>query len=546
MQTIVRLPSSPSEKNVRIHRDLVVAAALLLFLLCAPFPRPCAAISSVNVPLDSWVYPALEKLAAMGYVQSAIWGMKPFSRVEVGRLLVEARNRHEAIAEGGGETEFAGDLLERLVEAFDKEIRFIQYSDSALLKSRLKPAEEPRLHYRFVEDRPRNLTVTTRWGARLFATEGISLLGGNEGIPLDGRNNLALDFGVRGGLFGLFSMYYHPVLVARFERFSGEADRVAYLSHRGHVKLNLGKLEIMAGRESLQWGQGWKGNLLLSNNAPPLDMVQISSSSPFQLPWYFRYIGQIKAALFLSELESSRVIGHPLFLGIRVCIRPHPIIEIGLGRTIIFGGKGVPSVGARDFFKILAGENLKAGADNSNHLAGFDLRLTIPFLRNTEVYGEHYGEDEAGGLPSRNSLLVGVYVPRITADGRLDLRVEVTRTHLQYAIHHVYRSGYTYNGLLLGHPIGPNALSLFGRSTFYFTGDARLGVDFEYAERKPVAWEAGVDETIYRGHIDFEYGGLPWLDFLVGAGFERGDDFEHVEGTVRDVWSAHITVRSRF
>jgi len=545
MKIIIQQRSGFSPLKFREGSSSFLKAALILLFLFT-YPKSGLALSSVNVPLDSWVYPALEKLSAMGYIQSAIWGMKPFSRLEVGRLLVEAESNREEIARDEEVHAFAGELLERLLEEFEREVRFICFSENEHLKSRLKPFDSLRIRYGFAAKRPRNLSVVTPDGARLFSTEGTPLLVGEEGVVLEGKNSLILDFGARADLFGLFSFYYHPVLLANFETFSGEEDHVSFLNHRGHVKFNLGRLEIMAGRESLRWGQGSHGTLILSGNAPPLDMIQISSSSPFRLPWYFRYLGQIKAALFLTEMEDTRVIGHPLFLGMRVCIRPHPIIELGVARTIMFGGKGVPSVSVGDFFQILGGENLEGGEDNSNHLAGVDLRLKIPFFRNMELYGELYGEDEAGGLPSRNSLLVGLYMPRITADGRLDLRVEVVRTHLQYEIHHIFQSGYTYKGLLLGHSAGPNTLSIFGRTTFYLFKDLRLGFDFEYEERKPCRWEPGVNETIYRRQIDFDYSPFWWMDLSAGLGFERAENFEHDNGEVRNNWTANISFHFLF
>src|SRR5882762_8357109 len=45
---------------------------------------------SPYVPLDSWIYPALDRLAAMGLIHSAFAGMKPWTRNECVRLLQEA------------------------------------------------------------------------------------------------------------------------------------------------------------------------------------------------------------------------------------------------------------------------------------------------------------------------------------------------------------------------------------------------------------------------------------------------------------------------
>lgn len=49
-----------------------------------------ANIGSPYVPLNSWAYPALERLAALGYVQAAFLGMRPWTRLECARLLDEA------------------------------------------------------------------------------------------------------------------------------------------------------------------------------------------------------------------------------------------------------------------------------------------------------------------------------------------------------------------------------------------------------------------------------------------------------------------------
>jgi hypothetical protein len=47
-------------------------------------------MGSPYVPLDSWIYPALERLAALGYVRSNSLDMRPWTRLECARLLNEA------------------------------------------------------------------------------------------------------------------------------------------------------------------------------------------------------------------------------------------------------------------------------------------------------------------------------------------------------------------------------------------------------------------------------------------------------------------------
>ncbi len=49
-----------------------------------------AHMGSPYVPLDSWIYPALERLAAMGYMKTAMLGIRPWTRLECARLVSEA------------------------------------------------------------------------------------------------------------------------------------------------------------------------------------------------------------------------------------------------------------------------------------------------------------------------------------------------------------------------------------------------------------------------------------------------------------------------
>ena len=58
-------------------------------------------MGSSYVPLDSWVYPLLERLAGMGFIHTAYLGMRPWTRMQCARLLEEA---NESLRYGGGDT----------------------------------------------------------------------------------------------------------------------------------------------------------------------------------------------------------------------------------------------------------------------------------------------------------------------------------------------------------------------------------------------------------------------------------------------------------
>src|SRR5581483_4862672 len=80
-------------------------------------PSP-AKMGSTYVPLDSWVYGAIERLAALGYVQTGFLGQRPWTRMECARLVAEAQER--AAEESDSE---ASSLYRSLSGEFALELR---------------------------------------------------------------------------------------------------------------------------------------------------------------------------------------------------------------------------------------------------------------------------------------------------------------------------------------------------------------------------------------------------------------------------------------
>ena len=66
----------------------------------------------MTVPLDSWIYPALDRLSAMGFIPSQVAGVRPWTRRECARQLREAEARFEAREDAGAAA--AAPLLQAL------------------------------------------------------------------------------------------------------------------------------------------------------------------------------------------------------------------------------------------------------------------------------------------------------------------------------------------------------------------------------------------------------------------------------------------------
>src|SRR3984893_10133675 len=81
--------------------------------------RSIGAIGSPYVPLDSWIYPAMERLAGLGVLNDEFMGMRPWTRGECARLVNEAADQLPDAGTGNGE---ASGLIEALQREFRSEI----------------------------------------------------------------------------------------------------------------------------------------------------------------------------------------------------------------------------------------------------------------------------------------------------------------------------------------------------------------------------------------------------------------------------------------
>ena len=96
----------------------------------APEPPSPARAGSPFVPLDSWVYPALEKLVALGYIDSAFMGLKPWTRIECAQFTEQAGDilsRDESNSQAG-----AVALYHRLREEFAYEFGLLEGRHNAV------------------------------------------------------------------------------------------------------------------------------------------------------------------------------------------------------------------------------------------------------------------------------------------------------------------------------------------------------------------------------------------------------------------------------
>jgi hypothetical protein len=433
-------------------RRIAVSLVLLAFLAW-----PSQASVSTNVPLDHWSYDTVEKLASYGLIDSALLTTKPLSRLEMARHVGQAKDALELMEDP---PEVLTALLARLTREYRGELIQLGVLEGSYDGSSLKPLEDPYVKYLYARKTPD--------------------LENRRGDIFRRGSNYHAGFASRVSLFDTFAFYLHPEYAGAWEG-GNDVDLI-----EGYGKVGVGPFELEAGRDSLWWGPGHHGSILMSNNARPFDMLKITNPQPILLPWIFRSLGPIRAEWFLAQLETDRDFPHAKLSGVRVNIKPHPYVEFGASRVVMFGGQGMPGLDLFDYFKPLVAPSEQA---QNNQLAGIDgsLLFVLPknkLLRSVKLYADAAGEDEAGFFPTKWGDLLGVQFNDILKTGRTDLRLEYADDIVPgypsvFYTHSVYTSGYTYEGRVIGHHMGTHSRDLFLQLSHYLTSDLIVDVAYD-------------------------------------------------------------------
>jgi hypothetical protein len=451
----------------------------LAFLACLAFLASFAfAVSSVNVPLDSWVYDALDRLEGYGLIDSALSGTKPYSRLEVGRLVAEAIRKWEDLISRRKPSGFAENkLIPLFFERFKREFKpeLIEWGavEGTAVATYLKPVDEVIAKYVFQTHNP----IMRPQGGNP-PTHTIYPIYYNDGIVYQKYNNFSAELQGEARLWNHFSIYYRPI----FKAFENET---AYVDlEKGYFKAEAFNLELEVGRDSLWWGPGYNGALLMTNNARPFDLIKFSNPQPFLIP----FLGPFKFNIFVAKLDYDQPIAHPLIHGLRLNFKPHPILELGISQIAIFDGEGRRDLSFWDYISIIYGNTNEGGKKESNKQLSIDFSLRwpnmgkiLPVARSLKFYGE-IGAEDTGYPPDRRAYLFGLLLNDLFLTGRMSLRLEYAITSVDgpptaWYTHSSYPP--TFHERIFGHHVGSNAQDIFVRLASYLSTKLQLGLDFD-------------------------------------------------------------------
>jgi membrane-associated phospholipid phosphatase len=464
-------------------------------------PRNPANMSSPYVPLDSWVYDSLTRLAALGYIQTAYMGQRPWTRMECARLLEEAADR---MTDDSMEDDQWHKIYSALAEEFDSEI-------DRLNGSRNLGASLDSVYTRVTNISGRPLRDGYHFGQTIINdfgrpySEGLNTLSGITAHAVAGP----FSFYVRGEYQHAPSSASDPPQV---QQAIANADLTRPLSNGiaeinrfrmldSTVALQIHNVQISFGKQSQWLGPNQAGPLLFSDNAEPIVMLKIDNVSPYKIPLLSRVLGPARSEFFLGQLaghqfevNGSTLLGpgnidpQPYLHGFKISFRPIPDLEFGMGITAQFAGPGLPFTWhnfLRTFYSHTSGSN-----NPGKRLSAFDFSYRVPGLRKwLTIYSDSMVVDEFSPINSNRPVLnFGVYLPQIPKVPRMEIRAEGLGTphghefapgFVYYGLRR-YRSGYTNEGNLLGSWIGRAGRGAQGWATYSFSPHNRLELGYRY------------------------------------------------------------------
>jgi hypothetical protein len=488
-------------------------------------------IGSTNVPMDSWIYPALDRLAAMGFIPDQSVLIRPWTRQECLRQLHEAENlADQKSAYSPSQLAQAHLLMTDLQTELESEPLYYEAFSLDSVYARFGTIAGPALQDSFHFGQ-------TWWN--------------DLGRPLGRGSSAIAGFSIRAheGRFFFYDRQEqqhgpgNPAESAAQNQLINQIDhmvpnqpfiqpvpaRSAYDQQRA-IELYAGVAfagnALSIGKQELYWGPTTMGPLAFSSNAEPTYSLRLVSTRPHPLP-LIPSIGTYRFDIVLGKLSGHNYPARPWYNGQKATFTFGDNLEIGFTRWSIFWGDGHPITFHSFKANVFSFNSTGGGAGGGGGSAGygdrddpgdrksnFDFRYRLPFLsRIVTLYADAYSDDDPSPIdaPRRAVWNPGIYFARLPWLSHMDLRVEAVSSEglatdfggVHYFINNQYIDGNTNKGFLLGNAIGRDGRAIEGRTGYWFS--ARTRVEAGYRQNKTSNLFLPNGGTITDGFVNASY-----------------------------------------
>jgi hypothetical protein len=510
-----------------------------------------SAEGSTYVPMDSWIYPALDRLHALGYLNSAFLGIRPWTRLSIAHMLEQSADRID--------TDEKNDEAREIYLAVLREVQ-PDIDNATELNHPSGELESVYTNLRGISGTP--LRDSFHLGQTLI---------NDYGRPYEGGFNNYSGFSARAEA-GRFTLYFRGEYQYAPSAAGYSAGLATYLSDtidyipivsnpvqdtipQGPIATaNNGRImeatlsyhllghEVSFGKSDHWLGPDQGAAMLWSNNAEDIYDFQIDRVEPLRIPGLSRLTGPFRYDFFVGSLKGHTDPNDPWVHMEKVSFKPTKNLELGFDRIVIWGGKDHVPITIHSFLKsFFSFQNVSVAEKLSRNDPGarfgtFDFNYRLPYLRNwVTLYTDSLVHDDVSPIsaPRRSGVHPGIYLARFPGMEHLDLRVEGANTdtpstdynHGTFLYYEtIQKQGPTNKGFLVGDWIGRQGKGGQGWLTYHLSGNE--DIQFMYRNMK-------IDGNFFPG-------GTTQNDFQGSVRKRIGRDIE-VRGSVQyEGWKAPI------
>ncbi|HEX8814538.1 MAG TPA: capsule assembly Wzi family protein [Terriglobales bacterium] len=511
-------------------------------------------MASPYVALESWIYPALERLIALGYLQSNMLGIRPWTRMACAQMLEDASDK------------FSGDDLDTEAGKTYAALR----SEFGTEMERLDGAANVGARVESIYTRGTQISGTPVRDGYHFGETIINDYGRPYWQGFNNITGVTADSELGPVAFSFQGEYQHAPAMPSYGQATLQAiaatdqtpptpngiprvDQFELLNSAASVMIN--NVQLSFGVQSMWLGPAESTSLIMSNNAAPFPMLKVDTVSPFYIPGFSRIFGPVRTETYLGQLSGQHwetcttcqqpypkfqyLVGpnispQPFISGSKISFTPTPNLETGFSFAAMFGGPGLP-ITFGNFFRTFYLHTPNLANNPGKRLASADFTYRVPGIRDwLTLYLDSMTWDELSPIGStRASTNAGMFMPKLPKLSKLQLRVEgfnIARNR-QFAPGWVYynfdryRSGYINAGNLMGAWYGRGGRGVQSWLTYSLSPRNHIQLGYRLESGDPrVACVQAVNEFCQGATGATEPGGGRMADYSASSDFTVARD----------------------
>lgn len=405
-----------------------------------------SAEGSAYVPMDSWIYPALDRLHSLGYIDTAFMGIRPWTRLSIAHMLEQSADRID--------TDTGNDEARKTYLAVLEEVQ-PDIDNATELNHPNGQLESVYTVLRGISGTP--LRDSFHLGQTII---------NDYGRPYEGGFNNYSGFSVRAEA-GRFSLYYRGEYqyapsatgysLALATELSEDVDLIPIASNPLQTTIPQGPIaaannarileanlsyhllghELSFGKSDHWLGPDQGAAMLWSSNAEDVYDFQVDRVEPLRIPGISKLTGPFRYDFFVGSLKGHTDPNDPWVHVEKLSFKPYRDLEFGFSRMVVWGGKGHEPITLHTFlksffsFQNVSGAEKFSRSDPGARFGNFDFNWRLPHLQKwITLYSDSFVHDDVSPIsaPRRSGLHPGIYLAQFPYLHQLDLRLEGANT----------------------------------------------------------------------------------------------------------------------